>query len=168
MVRDVSTSWCSAVSLGFDYGAWCRMTACRLSCTAALILSINNNPPHSCPEPHLLITICHLSNASTSPSPIFSPLPVLFPFFFFSFFSLLSSSLPTGPVIPCTSPPPPLLPPTLNTGPLAFRAQRHGPAYRDVLALHTHTLTPLTLNCTMREVWLIRSSSTALIGKNNS
>lgn len=69
----VSTSWYCAVSLGSDYGAWCRLTVCRLSCTATLILSINNNPPHCHPEPHLLITICHLSDAPPSPSPFLLP-----------------------------------------------------------------------------------------------
>lgn len=34
---------CCAVSLGSDYGAWCRVTVCRLSCTATLILSINKH-----------------------------------------------------------------------------------------------------------------------------
>lgn len=41
---------------------------CRLSCTATLILSINNNPPHCRPGPHLLITICHLSDTTPLPS----------------------------------------------------------------------------------------------------
>lgn len=49
---------------------------CRLSCTATLILSINNNPPHCRPGPHLLITICHLSNAPPLPS---TPLRLLAP-----------------------------------------------------------------------------------------
>lgn len=47
---------------------------CRLSCTATLILSINNNPPHCRPGPHLLITICHLSDAPHPPPPP-SPAP---------------------------------------------------------------------------------------------
>lgn len=45
---------------------------CRLSCTATLILSINNNPPHCRRGPHLLITICHLSDA---PPPLAPPHP---------------------------------------------------------------------------------------------
>lgn len=132
---DMSTSWCCAVSLGSDYGAWCRLTVCRLSCRATLILSITNNPPHCCPESHLLITICHLSDAPPSPS-LFLP-----PSLSLAVFSS-PSSLPAGPVIPCTSPPlPPLHPSPQLRSP---SAQRHGPAYRGMFSLsslkHTQLL----------------------------
>ena len=68
-----------AVSLGSDYGTWCRVTVCRLSCTAVLILSINNSAPHCHPGPHLLITICHLSNAPPSLSHTISLPPSILP-----------------------------------------------------------------------------------------
>lgn len=137
MSVDVPTSWCSAVSLGSDYGAWCRVTVCRLSCTATLILSINNNPPHCRPEPHLLITICHLSDAPPSPSPFRIPSLSLFVF---------SSSLPPNrasyPLHRSTS---------ASSHPLhqlhSPSTQRHGPAYRGMFSHSPLTLIALWIEC---------------------
>ena len=148
----MSTSWCCAVSLGSDYGAWCRVTVCRLSCTATLILSINNNPAHCRPEPHLLITICHLSDAPPSPSPSALALPS----------SRAACTLPAGPVTACTSPPPTSLPPP-PLAPAPVRLQ-----LRDMVR-HTEgrSRSPLPLahfNCTLEGVWLIKGSP-ALIGQ---
>lgn len=148
-VVDVSTSLRCAVSLGFDYRAWCRVTVRRLSCTATLILSINNKPPHCCPEPHLLITICHLSDCSTSPSPFLLP----------SLLLCFSSHPPSlqGQLSP--APPPhfhPQLPLSLTPGSSA-RFQ-----LRDMVQ-HTEgwSRSPLLLahfNCTLEAAWLIKNT----------
>lgn len=97
------------------------MTVCRLSCTAALILSINNNPLHSRRKPHLLITICHLSNAPPPPSSAPS-----------SRFLLLHPSLQgqLSSVPPCSASPLPLTPARL-----AFSSETWCSIQRDLLSL---------------------------------
>lgn len=148
---DVSTSWCCAVSLGSDYGAWCRVTVRRLSCTATLILSINNNPPHCRPEPHLLITICHLSAAPphTTPTPsLFSCALLLHP--------SQQGQLSFAPPHRTSSHPSPQL--------RLCSTQRHGPAYRGLLSSFTHTFLFNHFNRTVEGIWLIKSSP-ALIGQ---
>lgn len=132
---DASTSRRCAVSLGSDYGAWCRVTVCRLSCTSALILSINNNPLHCRPKPHLLITICHLSDA---PPPSFAcPLQPISP----------PSSLPAGPVILYTSAL--CLPLPLTPAWLAFSSEIWCSIQRDPLSL---SLVSHTLSCSSSRI----------------
>lgn len=71
----MSTSWCCAVSLGSDYGAWCRVTVCRLSCTASLILSINELRSTLLPRtPSINHNLSSVLCSPHTPSP-FPPLP---------------------------------------------------------------------------------------------
>lgn len=107
------------------------MTVCGLSCTAALILSINNNPLHCCRKPHLLITICHLSNAPPPPSPAPS-----------SRFLLLHPSQQgqLSSVPPRSASPLPLTPARL-----AFSSETWCSIQRDLLSLWFHTLSSASL-----------------------
>lgn len=122
---------------------------CRLSCTATLILSINNNPPHCRPEPHLLITICHLSDAPPSPSRFFSPSLSL---------AVFSPSVcPSRASYPRHLPTPPS--PQFRTR----LAHRHGPAYRGILSL-----LPLTLSIAHSGRNLIITKFSSFTLSNNS